>query len=374
MPRPVSLRRWVCACVAVLLFTGAAAFALLTPPAPTPDPLYADVPPALFGGYRRLMVNDATRAYYAGMTVAQPGGTERGALVSSRPCGAGQYAITLDARYMPGYVYRDVSASVYSSALAYEERTGVTLLWPLPEGALSQDTAPDANAPDGIPTYLKDENGRCMRYAPLSGGLLRRVRVFYADWYAFRTGAAPDFRLGTDGEGRDVAAGMAAALKTAAVYLACAFVVAVAAGWLYGRLFGRLKRGGVWLDGAAVLLSLIFAALCVRYLPARLGDTAALVGAVCGLVWLWPAVRCRRSGKKAVWRTACIGAVQALPAAVLVEAVLTGTGMLGAPGWGTLFAQGTGTALWLPAAGCVLLLAALVCLAATVRPTEKEKY
>ena len=96
-------KRTVCAAVAAVLLAALAAFAFLTPSVAA-DPLYADMPPALFGGQRQLTLNAESLAYYRGMTVTREDGTVCAAVVSVREEGDAAYAVTLDARYAVGFV------------------------------------------------------------------------------------------------------------------------------------------------------------------------------------------------------------------------------------------------------------------------------
>lgn len=375
----------ICGAVAAAVCVLLAVFAAVTP-CPTPDPLYADAVPALFGGTERITLNAASYAYYSGMTAVGEDGTARTAVAKvirqyTDAAGNTLYDVALDSRYAVGYVYRDLTAAAYEQAVAYEQASGTRLLWPMLDVQAMDDptAAVDANAVHSDADYLRNQAGQPVLYTPSAGGALRRVRVFYADWYAYTGGAEPYFLLGTDDTGADVAARIAAALHTTALYALCAAAVGAVAGWIYGAAIGRIKRFGCWFDVAACGLSVLFAALCVRYLPSRVGDTAALTCALAGLGWLWSAVRCRRcvqGGKRpaAVWGTACVAAVQALPAVVVIEAVMTGIGLFDAVGWGPLFVSGAHSAphaLWLPIAFAVLLVAALAALGISLSPNKK---
>ena len=237
-------KRTVCAAVAAVLLAALTAFAFLTPSVAA-DPLYGDMPPALFGGQRHLLLNAESLAYYRGMTVTREDGTACAAVVSAREeSGTGNtaYAVTLDARYAVGFIYRDITPA------AYEQAEKLGLLHPLLDSgtAAAPTAAVDANAPGC--GYLLDETGEPLLYVPSAHGALRRVRVFYADWYAYQNGRAPIFLLGTDSAGNDVASGIAAALKTGLAAALCVAVAAFAAGGSTARCLGAsdARWDGCW--------------------------------------------------------------------------------------------------------------------------------
>ena len=369
----ISKGRLACAAVAAVLLLGLFVFAAAVPQV-VADPLYADAPPALFGGQVRITLNARSLSYYRGMAVTRTDGSTAAAVVQAREYadGAGNtvYDVTLDGRYAVGFVYRDVTPAVYEQAAAQG------LLYPVFDVQAMDDptAAVNANVPHTEADYLRDEAGQPLLYTSSAHGALRRVRVFYADWYAWQNGRAPVFLLGTDNAGNDCAAGIAAALKTGFAVALCAAAAAFAAGWIYGALFGRVRRFGWVLDVVACLGSAAFAALCARYLPSRIGETAALICALAGLCWLWAAHRCRRAqGKK--WRAAAAAAVQALPCTLLLGAVLTGAGVFDAPGFGPLLISGTDSAphaLWLPVVFFLLLVAAFGLLGLALQPKKNR--
>lgn len=358
----MKLCKRVCAVCAAAVLVALGVFACLTPTV-APDPLYANAAPALFGGTERITLNAASYAYYSGMTAVQEDGTTRAAVaqvVRQYTDGAGNalYDVELDSRYKVGYVYRDITVAAYEQAVVHEQTTGTRLLWPLLDGDVT-----DANR--GTP--LTDADGAPVVCAPSAGGAMCRIRVFYADWYAYLNRRQPAFLLGTDGMGADMASGIASALRMSALYLACATAVAVLAGRLYGALFGRLRRFGWLIDIAAGVLSVAFAALCARYLPSRVGEVPALICALCGLGWLWSAVRCRR---RATWRTALAAAVQATPLVLLLEIVFVALGLFDLEGFGTLL---TGPAPIVPALFATLLLMGTAAAGVALQPVKKDR-
>lgn len=359
----MKLYQRIAAAVGAVLLVGLAAFAVAVPSV-AGDPLYAQAAPSLFGGTQRVTLGAASYAYYSGMTAEAPDGNVRAAVVAverQRTDASGNvlYDVVLDSRYAVGYVYRDITPAAYAQVVAHEQQHGVRLLWPVLDGDLL-----DANV--GAP--LTDESGAPVLFTPSAGGAMRRVRVFYADWYAYRNGRQPTFLLGTDATGADVASGVAAALRVSGLCLACAAVVAVLAGRLYGVLFSRFTTRFGWaFDLGAVVLSIVFVALCMRYLPSRVGNTAALVCALSGTGWLWAAQRCRSRGS---WRTALAAAVQATPLVLLLEIVFVALGLFDLEGFGTLL---TGPAPIVPALFATLLLMGTAAAGVALQPTKKER-
>lgn len=167
-----------------------------------------------------------------------------------------------------GFMYRSIQQSTYREILEWEEETGEKVLYPLVENNEFNMDYQDANnwfkSKKGTPVmtkadgsvktmdysedmvlednYKRDADGN-LKYYELTGGgnaetAQYRVRVLYYNYYRFKNGFAPEYLLGTDSQGYDLALRMAGGIRLSLMLAVCVSVINLTIGAMYGAVEG----------------------------------------------------------------------------------------------------------------------------------------
>ena len=118
--------------------------------------------------------------------------------------------------------------------------------------------------------YLRDADGNVLFYTHTGGGSFEtsqyKVRVLYYNWYQYKYGFEPNYIMGTDSQGYDLALRIAGGDLNAVVGLA-GFVVGILIGIFFlkqgftlGRAYKQNKLEGVAMTGINVALLVILLA------------------------------------------------------------------------------------------------------------------
>ena len=172
-----------------------------------------------------------------------------------------------------GFIYRDIEQSEYASIRAWEEETGVHVLYPLIEDNEWNFDAADANywykSKKATPVYtndkgkakeiayepgmtlednyMRDAEGNPVYYTYAGGGDFEtaqfRVRVLYYNYYMYKNGFAPEYILGTDSQGYDLSLRMADGIRLSLLLAVCVSAINLVLGAIYGAIEGYY--GGV---------------------------------------------------------------------------------------------------------------------------------
>lgn len=216
-----------------------------------------------WNGTARQTVNQATYDYL----------DATGCIVSSSDAyyaagAAGQKTISYDVRYdsykKVGYTSRKVSAAQLADLRAYEQQTGVQILFPLIDNSLVANAGyqmnADANAwylsdQKGIAIrdengalqdiFLRDEAGNVLYEKSVMGGTQIEVRVFYPAYYEYVHGYEASFLFGADSSGYDICARLARGARLSLLLSVTVSLISLLVGIVVGALEGYY---GGWFD------------------------------------------------------------------------------------------------------------------------------
>ena len=239
----------------------------------------------IWDGCNNKTVNQQTYDYYDAM----------GAIVEVTDCyesvvngrSSTYYDIKLDSYRAVGYVYINLAPSEYQTALDYQEKTGIQLLYPMVNTAqimqdMNKDNANywyehdakgtaerDANG-DYIPIYKTDEDSEdgLAYYFMKMGGNQYQVRVYYYDWFTYLNGQEPSFLFGTDNLGHDILSRLASGARFSLLLSAIVSILNFLIGTVYGAIEG-------YYGGNSIPYMVMFSLLQLRW-----GKEIGVVGAL----------------------------------------------------------------------------------------------
>lgn len=258
--------------------------------------------------------------------------------------GSAVYSYKVDTYYQVGYAYVNMSRTEYDELIAYQEREGVQVFYPLPLDYNSSyngfaganmwyklDPAAVSIGSDGkisttglalrdgrgdyIPNYLTSENisenavakkydgariegddGSYIYGVVVQGGY--KTRVNYYEYYTYINGHAPSFLFGTNGYGQDIFTVLAGGARLS--FLLAVFVSAInlTIGAIYGAVEGYY--GGavdITMERISDVLSsvpfIVVATLFQLHLAERAGPLLSLLFAFVLTGWVGMASRVR---------------------------------------------------------------------------------
>lgn len=229
-----------------------------------------------------------------------------------------------------GFVYKDIEQWQLQDILNWQEETGKRLLYPLiAENEWCADTE-NANywyktdarlnpvsVDDGgtatrlkyrenmVPeeNYLRDTDGDPVYYKYHGGGSTEtaqyRIRVLYYNWFQYVNGGAlPDYIMGTDSVGYDLALRIAGGIKLSLLVAVCVSVINFLLGAVYGAVEGYyggvadlvMERISDILNGVPFI---IVATLFQIHLAKKVGPVPSLLFAYIATGWIGTAYRVR---------------------------------------------------------------------------------
>lgn len=226
-----------------------------------------------------------------------------------------------------GFVYKDVEQAEYAKILAWQEKTGIQVLYPLVSDYNETQYTPDANiwykvnnyqrkaAVDEsgriisysdnmtlVDNYLRDENGNARYWAYTGGGNAEtaqyKVRVLYYNYYRYVNGFEPDYLFGTDSAGYDLCLRLAGGIKLSLLVAICVSLINFVIGAIYGAIEGYyggacdmvLERVSDILSGVPFI---VVATLFQIHLAAKVGAVPSLLFAFVATGWIGTAARVR---------------------------------------------------------------------------------
>ena len=174
----------------------------------------------------------------------------------------------IDSYLEVGFFYRSIKQDELKNILAWEEETGKKVLYPLVENNKWCLDAQDANywykSNKGTPVvldengkaktieygegmmlednYKRDENGEPIYWEFTGGGTFEtaqlKVRVLYYNYYQYLCGSTPDYIMGTDSQGYDLALRIAGGIKLSLLVAVFVCVINFVLGSIYGAIEG----------------------------------------------------------------------------------------------------------------------------------------
>ncbi len=228
-----------------------------------------------------------------------------------------------------GFIYRSLKASEYEAILEWQNETGLQVFYPLVEDNEYNPDSSDANnwykaTSKGDPVkvlangqtkkitykegmvlednYKRDADGNPIYFQHTGGGgfdnAQYRVRVLYYNYYRYLNGFEPNYILGTDSQGYDMAQRLAGGIKLSLLVAVCVSVINFIIGALYGAVEGYyggtldiiLERISDILNGVPFI---VVATLFQIHLSAKVGAVPCLLFAFVLTGWLGTAYRVR---------------------------------------------------------------------------------
>ncbi|MDD4290685.1 MAG: ABC transporter permease [Clostridia bacterium] len=183
--------------------------------------------------------------------------------------------------YKMGFSYKEVAASEYDKILAWQEETGIPVLYPMINRGSSDTPSEwcndysDANCwyatKRGVPVnyasnaagyelltveqlesgaktfqdiYLRNEDGEVQYFVSTAkGGTMCTIRVMTYNYYIYLYGHEPSYIFGTDGSGYDIAIRLANGIQLSLILAFSVFFINFFIGTVYGAIEGYY--GGV---------------------------------------------------------------------------------------------------------------------------------
>ena len=242
------------------------------------------------------------------------------------------YDYVVDAYYEVGFINFSVTQDEYQNIRAFEEESGLHVLYPLIENneyhpdeinagsanywykANSKYDPVSPNEMGGVKkltfsddliledNYMRDGNGNVMYYTYTGGGdvdtAMYKIRVLYYNYYIYRNGFEPEYIFGTDSQGYDLALRLADGVRLSLLIAICVSVINFIIGATYGAIEGYyggavdfiLERISDILNGIPFI---VVATLFQIHLAKKLGPIPCLLFAYVLTGWIGPASRVR---------------------------------------------------------------------------------
>ncbi len=237
-------------------------------------------------------------------------------------------AATVDSYLEVGFIYKTVEREEYERIVRWQQESGVRVLYPLvneneynpdPSDANSWYLANSRSEPLGesggeyyimsydenmvlLDNYMRGSDGELIYAVPSGGGNNQtagvKIRVLYYNYYLYLYGREPNYLLGTDSQGYDLALRMAGGIRTSLLialfvsvinFIIGAFVGAIE-GYYGGAVDLVIERVTDVLSGVPFI---VVATLFQIYLSDRLGALPSLLFAFVLTGWLGTANRVR---------------------------------------------------------------------------------
>ncbi len=230
-----------------------------------------------------------------------------------------------------GFLYKQIEQDEYAKMRAWEEETGLHLLYPLianneycadatnanywykadgklnpvnEEGKKIKVTEEDLISGDinFVDNYKRDAEGNPIYYEYVGGGDLEtaqyKVRILYYNYYVYQNGFEPEYIFGTDSQGYDLALRMAIGIRLSLLVAVFVSVINFVLGAIYGAIEGyyggtvdiALERVSDILAGVPFI---VVATLFQLHLAKKVGPIPSLLFAFVVTGWIGTASRVR---------------------------------------------------------------------------------
>ena len=236
-----------------------------------------------------------------------------------------QYDIRVDTYLEVGFLYVDIEQSALQPILDWQEQTGLRVLYPLVENNEYNPDYSDANnwykaVKIGRPVnangkqmaysddmvlednYKRDAEGNLVYWMPVGGGNNEthqwKVRVLYYNYYQYLYGTEPNYIMGTESQGYDMALRIADGIQLSLIISLGVCIINFILGALYGAVEGYY---GGWIDLVLERISdilsgvpfIVVATLFQLHLAQKVGPVVCLLFAYVVTGWIGTAYRVR---------------------------------------------------------------------------------
>lgn len=261
-----------------------------------------------WNGCSDKQVNQQTYDYYSAIpgAIVQMYGTEE-INVANKPQTV--YNISVDSYAKVGYVIVNLTEKEFQDALAYQEETGIRLMYPIID-AKKVKCANYKNEPNAW--YLtnakgvavRDENGELQNifvkdessddgyatYVSKMNGSSYQIRTLYSSWYRYQNGKDACFLFGADEHGYDICVRLASGARLSLTVSVLAAIINLVLGIIIGALEGYY--GGTFdlvmervKDILYQIPSLVFMTLFQIYFARKMGSMFAMF--ICFIFFGW---------------------------------------------------------------------------------------
>ena len=230
-----------------------------------------------------------------------------------------------------GFMYKSVEQAEYQRLVAWQNETGLQILYPLIENNEYNMDPLDANywykTKKGTPVttasgkaktqdlsetpleelvlednYKRDAQGNPVYFEYVGGGdhdtAQYKVRILYYNYYRYQNGFEPEYIFGTDSQGYDMAVRMAGGLRLSLLLAIVVSAINLTIGAMYGAVEGYY---GGWIDLILERISdilndvpfIVVATLFQLHLSAKVGVIPSLIFAFVLTGWIGTAARTR---------------------------------------------------------------------------------
>ena len=227
-----------------------------------------------------------------------------------------------------GFMYLSLEQAEYQRIVQWEKDNNLHVFYPLVENNSYNADAKDANnwyktkknvpvrinekgkaeeltySPDTVleDNYKRDAEGNLVYYEYAGGGNFEtaqyKVRVLYYNYYRYKNGFEPNYILGTDSQGYDLALRMAGGIKLSLLVAICVSFINFIIGAVYGAIEGYY--GGtidIIMERISDVLGsvpfIVVATLFQIHLAAKVGAVPSLLFAFVLTGWIGTAARVR---------------------------------------------------------------------------------
>lgn len=239
------------------------------------------------------------------------------------------YTAKVDAYLEVGFIYEQIEQSVYAKILEWEKETGLKVLYPLINNNEYNNDPLDANCwyktdSKGTPlainangkemrislsdnmqledNYKRDAEGNPIYWEYAGGGNTStaefKVRMLYYNYYIYKNGFEPNYIMGTDSQGYDLALRIADGIKLSLLIAVFVSVINFIIGAIYGAIEGYY--GGaidLAMERLADILSgvpfIVVATLFQIHLATKVGAIPSLLFAFVLTGWISTAANVR---------------------------------------------------------------------------------
>ena len=240
-----------------------------------------------------------------------------------------QYDVRVDAYLEVGFIYVSIKQDELQKMLDWEKETGKQLLYPLvenndynpdPSNANNWYKAQKVGYPVGVNSmnetfkisysenmklqdnYMRDADGNVVYYTYTGGGSTEtaqyKIRVLYYNYYQYLYGFEPNYIMGTESQGYDMALRIAGGILLSLMIAICVSVINFVIGALYGAVEGYyggvidlvLERVSDILNGVPFI---VVATLFQLHLSRKVGPLPSLLFAFVLTGWIGTAYRVR---------------------------------------------------------------------------------
>lgn len=218
-------------------------------------------------GLGNVTVEQGMESYYQPMLKIGEPWVAASDIIGAKP--KTMYSGRIDNYMEVGFVYRSVEQSEYHRIRAWEEETGIQVLYPLIENNEYCSDPNDANAwyktrkndpvtvdpatgktkvitygPGMVleDNYKRDAEGNARYYEYTGGGThetaMYKVRVLYYNYFRYINGYEPEFLMGADSQGHDLTLRLAGGIRLSILLAIAVSAINLTLGAMYGAIEG----------------------------------------------------------------------------------------------------------------------------------------